>query len=129
MIATGLEEYPLLAVAACYAEGETILRVPKEVRVEMRPKNEVLAVNLRKTGAEVGVYDDGLVIRGLETIVNGSDFDGGESAQMGLALSVLSLALQNDEEVENFDKVEAMFPGVYDKLKNVLVAEHAEKKE
>ena len=105
------------------------MRVPKEVRKEMRPKNEFLAVNLRKTGAEVGVYDDGLVIRGLETIVNGSDFDGGDSAQMGLALSVLSLALQNDEPVENMDKVEAMFPGVVDKLKNVLVAENAEKKE
>ena len=129
VIATALEEYPLLAVAACYGEGETILRVPKEVRKEMRPKNEFLAVNLRKTGAEVGVYDDGLVIRGLETIVNGSDFDGGDSAQMGLALSVLSLALQNDETVENMDKVEAMFPGVVDKLKNVLVAENAEKKE
>ena len=48
---------------------------------------------------------------------------------MGLALSVLSLALQNDEPVENMDKVEAMFPGVVDKLKNVLVAENAEKKE
>jgi hypothetical protein len=46
---------------------------------------------------------------------------------MGLALSVLSLALQNDEPVENMDKVEAMFPGVVEKLKNVLVAENAEK--
>ena len=107
--------------------ADNALSEDKEVRKEMRPKNEFLAVNLRKTGAEVGVYDDGLVIRGLETIVNGSDFDGGDSAQMGLALSVLSLALQNDEPVENMDKVEAVFPGVVEKLANVLVAENAEK--
>ena len=110
-------------MAACYAEGETILRVPKEYRKEMRARNEFLAENLRKTGVEVGVYDDGLVIRGMETIVNGSDFDGGDSAQAGLALSVLSLALENDEPVKNADAVEAVLPGVVEKLKQVLVAE------
>ena len=119
-IATGIEEYPFLAVAACFAEGETILRVPKELRKEMRPTNEALAENLRKTGAEVGVYDDGLVIRGLETIVSGSDFDGGEVPQNGLALSVLSIALENDEPVANSELVEATYPGVLQKLKQLL---------
>lgn len=126
VIATGLEEFPFLAVAACYAEGETILRLPKEVRKQMRPVNEKLAENLRKTGAEVGVYDDGLVIRGLETIVNGPDFDGGDVPQNGLALSVLSLALQNDEPVANSDVIETAYPGVLEKLNRVI--EEANKK-
>ena len=122
-IATSLSEYAFLAVAACFAEGETILRIPKEVRAEMRVANDFLAENLRKTGVEVGVYDDGLVVRGMETIVNGSDFDGGNSPEAGLALTVLSLSLENDEPVANADDVEAKFPGVIEKLKQVLVAE------
>jgi hypothetical protein len=36
---------------------------------------------------------------------------------------VLSIALENDEPVKNADAVEAMFPGVVEKLKQVLVAE------
>ena len=124
-IATGLEEYAFLAVAACFAEGETILRVPKEVRVEMRPISDFFAESLRKTGAEVGVYDDGLVIRGLETVVNGSDFDGGKWPQMGLALSVLSIALGNEETVVHSEVVEETFPGVVEKLRKVLVPEEA----
>ena len=119
-MATGIEEFPFLAVAACFAEGETILRIPKELRAEMRPINEALAENLRKTGAEVGVYDDGLVIRGLETIVNGSDFDGGDVPQNGLALSVLSIALENDEPVANSELVENTYPGVLQKLGQLL---------
>ena len=119
-MATGIEEYPFLAVAACFAEGETILRIPKEIRKEMRSRNEALAENLRKTGAEVGVYDDGLVIRGLETIVNGSDFDGGDVPENGLALSVLSLALENDEPVANVELVERTYPGVLSNLKQLL---------
>ncbi|WP_298772276.1 3-phosphoshikimate 1-carboxyvinyltransferase [uncultured Fibrobacter sp.] len=124
-MATGIEEFPFLAVAACFAEGETILRIPKEMRKEMRLVNEALAENLRKTGAEVGVYDDGLVIRGLETIVNGSDFDGGEVPQNGLALSVLSTALENEEPVAHADLVEAEYPGVLQKLKDLLAMANA----
>ena len=125
-IATALDEFPLLAVAACYAEGETILRVPKEYRKEMRVKNEFLAENLRKTGVEVGVYDDGLVIRGMETIVNGNEFDGGDSPETGLALGVLSLSLQIDEPVGGSECVERVFPGVAERLKQVLVSEKTE---
>lgn len=125
-MSTGLEEFALLAVAACYAEGETILRVPKEIRVAVRPVNEFLAEQLRKTGAEVGVYDDGLVIRGLETVVNGSDFDAGQWPQIGLALSVLSLALGNEEVVEHSEIVESTYPGILTKLRQVLVSEKAE---
>ena len=124
-IATSFGEYALLAVAACFAEGETILRIPKESRSEMRTKNEFLTENLRKTGVEVGVYDDGIVIRGMETIVNGSGFDGGDSPEIGLALSVLSIALENDEPVANIELVESVFPGVVEKLKQVIVAETA----
>ena len=127
VISTGFQEYAFLAVAACFAEGETILRLPKESREAMRPVNEFLAENLRKTGVEVGVYDDGLVIRGMETIVNGNGFDGGQWPQMGLALGVLSLALQNDEPVQGAENVEKVFPGVLEKLKQVLVAEASEK--
>ncbi len=119
MMSTGMEEFAMLAVAACFAEGETILRMPKEIRKDRRTLNEVLAENLRKTGAEVGVYDDGLVIRGLETVVNGSDFDGGENPEITLALNVLSMALQNDEPVAHSEVVENTYPGLLEKLKQV----------
>ena len=94
---------------------------------QIRPVNEFLAENLRKTGVEVGVYDDGIVIRGMENIVNGSDFDGGEWPQVGLALTVHSLAIQNDEPVGHVEVVEQCFPGIVDKLKSVLVQENSEK--
>lgn len=126
-VATCFDEFAFLAVAACYGEGETILRLPKERRAEMRPINDFFAEQLRKTGAEVGVYDDGLVIRGLETVVNGSDFDGGEWPQIGLALSVLSIALGNEETVEHSELVESMFPGTLEKLRMAMVPEKTDK--
>lgn len=128
-VASSLSEYALLAVAACFAEGETILRLPKENRAAIRPMNEFLAENLRKTGVEVGVYEDGMVIRGMETILKGSDFSAGEWPEVGLALTVLSLALQNDEPIEGADLVEATYPGILAKLEQVLVSEKTEEVE
>ncbi len=123
-VATSIEEFPFLAVAACFAEGETILRLPKEQRKAWRPVNEALAENLRKTGVEVGVYDDGLVIRGLETITAVPEFDGGENPQVGLALNVLALALGCDEPVGHTEVVEANFPGILKKLTDAMVDEN-----
>ena len=123
-VATSIEEFPFLAVAACFAEGETILRLPKEQRKAWRPVNENLAENLRKTGVEVGVYDDGLVIRGLETITAVPEFDGGENPQVGLALNVLALALGCDEPVGLTEVVEANFPGILKKLADAMVDEN-----
>ena len=123
-VATSIEEFPFLAVAACFAEGETILRLPKEQRKVWRPVNESLAENLRKTGVEVGVYDDGLVVRGLENITAVPEFDGGENPQVGLALNVLSLALGCDEPVGHTEVVEANFPGILKKLADAMVDEH-----
>ncbi len=123
-VATSIEEFPLLAVAACFAEGETILRLPKEQRKVWRPVNENLAENLRKTGVEVGVYDDGLVVRGLENITAVPEFDGGENPQVGLALNVLALALGCDEPVGHTEVVEANFPSILKKLADAMVDEN-----
>ena len=123
-VATSIEEFPFLAVAACFAEGETILRLPKEQRKAWRPVNESLAENLRKTGVEVGVYDDGLVVRGLENITAVPEFDGGENPQVGLALNVLALALGCEEPVGHTEVVEANFPGILKKLADAMVDEN-----
>ena len=125
-VATSIEEFPLLAVAACFAEGETILRLPKEQRKQWRPVNEALAENLRKTGVEVGVYDDGLVVRGLENITAVPEFDGGKNPQVGLALNVLALALGCDEPVGHTEVVEEHFPGILKKLSDAMVDENVE---
>lgn len=120
IIATCLEEYPFLALAACAAEGETILRIPKENRAEMRSRCENLAVNLRKTGSEVGVYDEGLVIRGRETVLDGGEFDCKNDPVTGLALYVLSLFGQGITTIAGIECVEAAFPGICDKLKSAV---------
>ncbi|MDR1760387.1 MAG: 3-phosphoshikimate 1-carboxyvinyltransferase [Fibrobacter sp.] len=118
-LGNSLEEYPFLALAACMAEGESILRVPDAETERFKTLFELLAVNLRKTGADIGVYEEGLVIRGREEC-DGGEFDCGNYPAAGLAFFILSLFAKGSSTIQGLEYVERAFPGVCNKLKGAL---------
>lgn len=114
-----LEEYPFIALAACTAEGESILRIPDSLSGELRPLCESLARNLKQTGASIGVYEEGLVIRGREGLDAGT-FDAAKDPVLELVFSVLSLFSQGDSTIENGGKADDVFPGILEQLKGEI---------
>ncbi len=116
ILCTCLEEYPFIALAACTAEGESILRIPDSLSKELRPLCESLARNLKQTGASIGVYEEGLVVRGREGLDAGT-FDAAEDPVLELVFSVLSLFSQGDSTIENGGSAGEAFPGILEQLK------------
>lgn len=114
-MAIAVEEIPLLAVAACYAEKETIFHLPPEEVDAAKPLLECIAKNLRQTGAEIGVYEDGLVIRGREELDVG-EFDCTGFPVVGLALSILAARVKVPVEIVGIEKTEEVFPGVRESI-------------
>lgn len=81
-------QYPLLSVGACYAEGESILRdISLETKSQITELHQLVS-QLKITGAEVGEFDEGLVIRGREECDSG-DYDGNVNPRIALALYIL----------------------------------------
>ncbi len=115
ILCTCLEEYPFIALAACTAEGESILRIPDSLSKELRLRCESLARNLKQTGAQIGVYDEGLVIRGKEELDSGT-FDAESDPVLELMFRVLSLFSHGETVIENEAQVEKVFPEITDKL-------------
>lgn len=111
VLANCTEEVPFLAVAACFCEGETILRVPEHLAQAMRPQLELLAENLKQTGAEVGVYDEGMVLRGREECDAGN-FDCHQDPILALALMVLARHTSGLSTVAGMECAEEAFPGL-----------------
>ncbi len=119
ILCTCLEEYPFIALAACTAEGESILRIPDSLSKELRPRCESLAKNLKQTGAQIGVYEEGLVIRGKEELDAGT-FDAESDPVLELMFKVLSLFSHGETLIENEGHVGKVFPGITDKLKEMV---------
>ena len=115
VLQTCIEEIPMLAIAASLAEGETILRLPEHLAEAEHPLLDALANNLKLAGIEIGIYEEGLVVRGREEI-DANPFDSHGSAILGLALAVLARIAHGHSLVEGLDYTQTTFPGLLAKL-------------
>lgn len=64
LIPRAIDELPLVALAACFAEGETVIKDAAELRVKESDRIRTTALNLRRMGAAIEERPDGLVISG-----------------------------------------------------------------
>jgi len=111
ILSTCIDEIPLLAVLACFAKEETILKLPSWSIEYCKPILEVLYENFKIAGIEAGLYEDGLILRGKDEI-NAGDFDCKNIPSLGLALYVLNKKAKNEKEVIGIECVEKAYPGI-----------------
>ena len=92
-----IDEYPILAVAAAFAEGTTRMRGLKELRVKESDRLEGTAAMLRINGVEVEIVDDDLIVHGKGRAPGG----GIVATHMDhrLAMSALMMGLGSDQPV------------------------------
>ena len=64
MIPRMLDEVPILAVAACYASGDTVIRDAAELRVKETDRIATTVEELTRLGANIEAREDGMVIHG-----------------------------------------------------------------
>jgi 3-phosphoshikimate 1-carboxyvinyltransferase len=92
-----IDEYPILAVAAAFAEGTTRMRGLKELRVKESDRLEGTAAMLRVNGVEVEIIDDDLIVHGKGRAPGG----GVVATHMDhrLAMSALMMGLGSEQPV------------------------------
>lgn len=90
-----IDELPILAVAATQAEGETVIKDAKELRVKESDRIATLAAELRKLGAQVEERPDGMVIQG-PTPLWASDCDSHGDHRIAMSLAIAGLIVQGD---------------------------------
>ncbi len=72
MIPRAIDEIPVLAVAASYAEGKTVIKDAAELRVKESDRIATMAAELRKMGATVTELPDGMEIIGRDALERGA---------------------------------------------------------
>lgn len=88
-----IDEIPILAVAAVFAQGTTVIRDAAELRVKESDRITTMATQLNRMGAKVTELPDGLEITG-STPLNGTEVasDGDHRIAMSLAIAALNAA-------------------------------------
>jgi 3-phosphoshikimate 1-carboxyvinyltransferase len=105
-----IDEFPIFAIAATQARGETMVRDAVELRVKESDRVATVAQELRKMGAKIEERADGFVIEG-PTKLQGARVSAHNDHRLAMSLAVAALIAQGDTVIEGWECVADSFPG------------------
>ena len=85
-----IDEIPILAVAAAFAQGTTVIRDAAELRVKECDRITVMASELGRMGAKISEWPDGLEIVGGAPL-NGAEIDSHADHRIAMSLAIAAL--------------------------------------
>ena len=122
--ASMIDEYPVLSVVASFAEGDTVMKGVKELRVKESDRIDAMAKGLRLNGVEVDDGEDWWVVKGLG---HGNVPGGGTCAseldhRIAMSFMVMGMATQKPVSVDDGSPIATSFP-IFESLMGGLGAQ------
>ncbi|HWQ03490.1 MAG TPA: 3-phosphoshikimate 1-carboxyvinyltransferase [Candidatus Nitrosotenuis sp.] len=115
-----IDELPVLAALGPFTEEGIEIRDAKELRVKESDRISVLAENLRRFGATVEEFEDGLRVSGrASTTLSGAEVDPNGDHRMAMALAVAALGARGDSRIRDAQCAAVSFPGFFSTLKKL----------
>ncbi|MFR3727866.1 3-phosphoshikimate 1-carboxyvinyltransferase [Lacrimispora sp.] len=113
-----IDELPMIAAMACFAEGETIIKDAAELKVKESNRIEVMVRNLSAMGADVQETDDGMIIRGGKPL-HGALIDSKLDHRIAMTFAVTGLCAEGETEISGAECVNISYPGFYHDLQSL----------
>ncbi|SDD38246.1 3-phosphoshikimate 1-carboxyvinyltransferase [Sporomusa acidovorans] len=106
-----IDEIPILAVAASFAQGQTIIKGAEELRVKETDRLKAISLELGKMGARITETADGLIIDGSQSL-HAALCHSHDDHRMAMALAIAGLAARG-VEIEEADCVKISYPDFF----------------
>ncbi|HJC47761.1 MAG TPA: 3-phosphoshikimate 1-carboxyvinyltransferase [Candidatus Lachnoclostridium pullistercoris] len=119
IIPTLIDELPVIAAAACFADGVTVIRDAAELKVKESNRIQAMAENLTAMGADVTETEDGMIIRGGKPL-HGAVIDSRNDHRIAMTFAVAALASQGEVSIPQWDCVNISYPAFLDDLRSLM---------
>ena len=119
IIPTLIDEIPMIAVMACFAEGTTIIKDAQELKVKESNRIDTVVTNLKAMGAHIEATDDGMIIEGgypLHGAVINSHLD----HRIAMSFAIGALGADGETTIEGADCVKISYPKFYETLESLI---------
>ena len=113
LIPTLIDELPMAAVLAAFAEGTTVIRDAAELKVKESDRIATVTENLLAMGGNVTPTADGMIIRGGSPL-HGAVIDSHLDHRIAMSFAVAALAADGESRIRGANCVDISFPGFYD---------------
>jgi len=110
--ASMIDEYPILAVVAANASGETIMRGVRELRVKESDRIEAMAKGLRSNGVSIDEGEDWWIVKGngAGSVKGGSTCQTFLDHRIAMSFLILGLSSQKYIEIDDCSPINTSFP-------------------
>ena len=110
-----IDEYPILSIAASFANSPSIFRGLKELRVKESDRLNLIKTNLNKCGVNCKINDDDLFIYPEKQFkVNDNRIETNFDHRIAMSFAVMGSAIQTDLKIEDSDSIKTSFPNFID---------------
>lgn len=110
--ASMIDEYPVLSVVAANAEGPTVMRGVKELRVKESDRIDAMATGLRANGVEVEDGPDWWIVhgRGMGGVKGGAEVASHLDHRIAMSFLILGMSTQKPVRVDDAAPIATSFP-------------------
>ena len=119
IIPTLIDEIPMIAVLACFADGTTVIKDAQELKVKESNRIDTVVTNLKAMGAHIEATDDGMIIEGgypLHAAVIDSHLD----HRIAMSFAIAALGAEGDTIIKGAECVKISYPGFYQTLEHLI---------
>lgn len=115
-----IDEIPIIAAMASLAEGQTIIKDAKELKVKESNRIKVMVDELSKLGVDIKETDDGMIINGNpKQVFKAATIDSHKDHRIAMTFAILNLVCENKINILDADCVNISYPNFYEDLKSV----------
>jgi 3-phosphoshikimate 1-carboxyvinyltransferase len=108
-----IDELPVIAVAAVFAKGTTVIRDAHELKVKETNRIRAVVDEFKKCGIDITEPEDGMIINGGNPI-HGADFKTYGDHRMAMSLTILAQLADGDSTLDDSDCVAVSYPDYFD---------------
>lgn len=119
IIPTLIDELPVIAVMAAFAQGTTTIRDAAELKVKESNRIDVVTRNLQAMGCDIEATDDGMVIRGGRPL-HGASLDVRGDHRIAMSFAIAALLAEGETDIPDQDCVRISYPSFYEDLNSLL---------
>lgn len=110
-----IDEIPVIALMAAFAQGETVIRDAAELKVKESNRIDLTVDNLVKMGVDAEATEDGMIIRGGNPL-KGASIHCRYDHRIAMTFSIAGINADGETVIEDAECVDVSYPTFYEQL-------------